>query len=71
MTDDKMVYERAIALAASLSESPAVALGQARRVVRGSWEMSRAETGRDEARTIGRAVVIEEATQLLKKFAAR
>jgi 2-(1,2-epoxy-1,2-dihydrophenyl)acetyl-CoA isomerase len=71
MTDDETVDERAIALAASLAAGPAVALGQSRRLVRGSWEMSRAETGRDEARTIGRAVVTEDAMQLLNKFAAR
>lgn len=71
VTDEGTVSERAIAVAASLAEGPAVALGQARRLVRGSWEMSRAEAGRDEARTIGRAVVAEEATQLLTKFAAR
>ena len=69
ITSDDEVAERARALARSLADGPALALGQARRLVRDSWEASRAEAGADEARTIGRAVVTEDATRLLNKFA--
>jgi 2-(1,2-epoxy-1,2-dihydrophenyl)acetyl-CoA isomerase len=69
-TDD-MVTEHALALAATLAAGPSLALGQARRLVRGSWETTRAGTGADEARTIGRAVQSAEATRLLERFGTR
>lgn len=65
------VTERALAVAATLAAGPSLALGQTRRLVRASWEASRAETGADEARTIGRAVATDEATLLLNKFVKR
>jgi 2-(1,2-epoxy-1,2-dihydrophenyl)acetyl-CoA isomerase len=68
---DENAVERALSLGASLAAGPSLALGQARRLVRGSWEASRAETGADEARTIGRAVLTAEATRLLDQFAKR
>jgi 2-(1,2-epoxy-1,2-dihydrophenyl)acetyl-CoA isomerase len=68
---DESVAERAVSVAASLAAGPSGAFGQARRLVRGSWEASRAQTGADEARTIGRAVRTAEATRLLDQFARR
>lgn len=71
LVDDHEVVERAHAVARSLAEGPATALGQTRRLVRASWEASRTETGADESRTIGRAVVTEDASRLLDRFARR
>jgi 2-(1,2-epoxy-1,2-dihydrophenyl)acetyl-CoA isomerase len=68
---DEVVTERALAVAAAMAAGPALALGQARRLVRGSWEAGRAETGADEARTIGRAVATDEAALLLDRFVNR
>jgi len=68
---DDVVTERAHVVAATLAAGPSLALGQARRLLRGSWETTRAEIGADEARTIGRAVQTAEATRLLERFAKR
>jgi 2-(1,2-epoxy-1,2-dihydrophenyl)acetyl-CoA isomerase len=66
---DDDVTERARAVAVTLAQGPASALGQTRRLVRSAWEVGRAESGADEARTIGRAVVADEATRLLARRA--
>lgn len=71
LVDDPETGERALSVARSLAEGPAAALGQTRRLVRASWEASRAETGADEARTIGRAVVTEDASLRLDRFVRR
>ena len=68
---DDEVADRALSLARSLADGPALALGETRRLVRGSWEASRAETGADEATTIGRAVVTDDATRRMARFARR
>lgn len=57
------------ALARRIADGPAYALGQARRLVRSSWDLDRAATGADESRTIGRAVVRPQAEALLSRFA--
>lgn len=70
-TPDAEVADRALAVALKLAQGPAAAFGQTRRLVRSSWEATRVETGADEAGTIGRAVVSDEATRLLAKYATR
>lgn len=62
---------RAGTLAEQLAAGPAYALGQAKRLVRGSWATSRAEAGADEARTIEKAVSTDEAQTLLEAFNRR
>lgn len=62
---------RALALAEELAAGPVFALGQARRLMRNSWESDRAAVGLDEADTIGRAVVTDDAQRLLGAFAKR
>ena len=71
LVSDHEVAERALSLARSLADGPAMALGQTRRLVRGSWAVGRAEAGADESRTIGRTVVTEDASRLLDRFARR
>ena len=65
VVEDAGVAERAAAVAAELAAGPSFALGQAKRLIRSSWEMSRAEVGADEARTISDAVSTEDASRLL------
>ena len=62
---------RARDLAAGFADGPATALGQTRRLMRQAWEMSRAQTGAEEARTIAEMVKGEEARALIARFMSR
>lgn len=62
---------RAREVAAGFAVGPATALGHVRRLVRQGWEMSRAETGAEEVRTISEMVKGEEAQMLLARFVGR
>jgi 2-(1,2-epoxy-1,2-dihydrophenyl)acetyl-CoA isomerase len=62
---------RASDLAAGFAAGPATALGNVRRLLRQGWEMSRAETGAEEARTITEMVRGQEAQALIARFVAR
>ncbi len=68
---DDAVQDRATALAASLAGDTAYALGQARRLLRASWETTRAEAGAEESRTIAAAVVTPQAQELIGAFTSR
>ena len=71
VVEDAALAERAAALAAELAAGPSFAHGQAKLLIRASWEMSRAEVGAEEARTIADAVSTEDASRLLARFASR
>ncbi|MDF1602204.1 enoyl-CoA hydratase/isomerase family protein [Nocardioides sp. YIM 152315] len=58
-------------LAATLANGPRLALGQTRRLVRSSWNSTRTETGRDEARTIAATIKTEDAAQRMDAFSRR
>lgn len=62
---------RARDLAAGFAGGPARALGNVRRLLRQGWEMSRAETGSEEARTITEMVIGQEAQTLIARFVTR
>lgn len=62
---------RAEELAAKLATGPSFALGQARRLLRGSWETSRSDAGAAESRTIAAAVATPDADRALAAFARR
>jgi 2-(1,2-epoxy-1,2-dihydrophenyl)acetyl-CoA isomerase len=62
---------RAAELARTLAAGPATALGEVRRLLRQGWEMDRAETGLEEARTITEMVKGAEAQALIKEFVSR
>jgi len=62
---------RARDLAAGFAAGPARALGHVRRLLRQAWEMSRAETGAEEARTVAEMVAGEEAQRLIARFVSR
>lgn len=62
---------RAEEIAVGLASGPATALGQVRRLLRRGWEMTRAETGVEEARTIADMVAGSEAQDLIRDFVNR
>jgi 2-(1,2-epoxy-1,2-dihydrophenyl)acetyl-CoA isomerase len=62
---------RASDLAAGFAAGPASALGNVRRLLRQGWEMSREETGVEEARTVAEMVRGEEAQRLIARFVNR
>ena len=68
---DDQVAGRAAELARTFAQHGSSAHGQARALVRGSWESTRAEVGAKEARVIGQASVSHEAKDLLSAFASR
>lgn len=68
---DEAAGERARAIAAQFAAGPALALGQARRLIRGSADRTRAEVGAAEARTIAASVATEESQALIKAFLKR
>lgn len=68
VVDDETVQDEARALAVKLAAGPVFALGQARKLIRGSWEKTREQAGADEARTIAEAVQTEDAQQRLAAF---
>lgn len=68
---DGEVGARAREMAARLASGSPFALGQARRLVRQSWTLSRAEAGAEEARTISGAVTTPEAKKLIAAFTGR
>jgi 2-(1,2-epoxy-1,2-dihydrophenyl)acetyl-CoA isomerase len=71
VVDDDQVASRTASIAEQLSAGPAVALGEAKRLIRGSWSLARADSARDEAETIARMVDTDEAQALIKRFVSR
>lgn len=69
--DDERARDRAEELARSLAAGPTFALGQAKRLVRASWDSTRAEVGREEARVIAQAVGDPEAARRIDAFLNR
>jgi 2-(1,2-epoxy-1,2-dihydrophenyl)acetyl-CoA isomerase len=57
-------------LVARLAAGPTAALGQAKRLIRQSWETTSRESNQDEARTIAEAARSDLATELLTSFRA-
>lgn len=68
---DEALADETAALVARLAAAPPYALGQAKRLMRESWNVSRAEAGADEGRTIATAVTTPEAQALVARFAGR
>lgn len=66
---DGRAKERAEEIARQLASGPAFAYAQTRRLIRSSWDVTREQSGSDEARTIAEAVVSPAATELIKRFA--
>lgn len=68
---DDEVEAKVDAIARTWADSAPAALGQAKRLIRGSWETTGAETGADESATIASAVAGDEAQRLVKAFVSR
>lgn len=62
---------RAQELARMLADGPAVALGEARRLLRASYDVPRDQHANDEAHTISSLVATPEAAQLINAFTSR
>lgn len=69
--DDDQSRSRAEGLAQSLATGPTFALGQAKRLVRASWDSTRADVGREEARVIAQAVGDSDARRRIDAFINR
>ncbi|WP_283095260.1 enoyl-CoA hydratase/isomerase family protein [Nocardioides alcanivorans] len=65
---DEEALSTARELAVKMAAGPVFALGSARRLIRDSWERTRAEAGEVEARTIAEAVQTDDAQQRLAAF---
>ncbi|ROS32121.1 enoyl-CoA hydratase/isomerase family protein [Amycolatopsis thermoflava] len=71
VSDDELLNDRATELATALATGPATALGQAKRLIRSSFEAAREDSAADEADTIAAAVTTPEARELIERFTAR
>jgi 2-(1,2-epoxy-1,2-dihydrophenyl)acetyl-CoA isomerase len=69
--DDDAAGTRAHELARRLAEESMFALGQAKRLIRNSWLVSRQDNAKDEARAISNAVATDEAQLRVAAFASR
>ncbi|MFJ8819562.1 enoyl-CoA hydratase/isomerase family protein [Amycolatopsis thermoflava] len=71
VVDDDALDDRAAELARTLAEGPAAAFGQAKRLIRSSFDVSRENSAADEAGTIAAAVAGSEAQRLIRRFTQR
>lgn len=71
VVDDDHVVARAEELALELAAGPVTAFGQAKRLIRTSWQASTEKIALDEADTIGELSVGTEARELIKKSISR
>jgi 2-(1,2-epoxy-1,2-dihydrophenyl)acetyl-CoA isomerase len=68
---DAEVEAKVAAIAQTWADTAPAALGQAKRLLRGSWETTGVEAGADESATIASAVAGDEAQRLIKAFTSR
>ncbi|MGC9667590.1 enoyl-CoA hydratase/isomerase family protein [Planosporangium sp. 12N6] len=68
VVDEHLVHERTAEIASRLADGPANALGQAKRLIRSSYEVARERSAEDEAKTIAAAVETKEAQRLVEQF---
>lgn len=71
VVDDEDVERKVAEMARTWADTAPSALGQARRLIRSSWDTPAAEQGADESATIAAAVMTEEAQRLVAAFTAR
>lgn len=71
VVEDDEVEARVEEIAATWASTAPAALGQARRLVRSSWDTSGPEQGADESATIAASVTTAEAQALTKAFVSR
>jgi 2-(1,2-epoxy-1,2-dihydrophenyl)acetyl-CoA isomerase len=71
VVDDGAPADRGRELASELVAGPRFAFAEAKRLLRSSWEVSREQSSKDEARTIAKAVMSEDAGALIEAFVRR
>ena len=71
VAQDEDVLRRAGEVVTQIAHAATSALGEAKRLIRSSWESTRSDSALDETATIARAVGTDEATALLARFAQR
>jgi len=71
VVDDDQVAARTAEVAGALAGGPAQTFGETKRLIRSSWEVSRADNAKDEADTIGRMVTSDDAERLIQQFLSR
>ena len=71
VAQDGDVLRRAGEVVTQIAHAATSALGEAKRLIRSSWESTRSDSALDETATIARAVGTDEATALLARFAQR
>jgi 2-(1,2-epoxy-1,2-dihydrophenyl)acetyl-CoA isomerase len=71
VVDDEDVERKVAEMARTWADSAPAALGQARRLIRSSWDTPGREQGADESATISAAVTNEEAQRLVAAFTGR
>jgi len=68
---DQDVLGRATEVVTQIAQAATSALGQAKRLIRSSWESTRSDSAADESATVARAVGTNEAISLIARFAQR
>lgn len=71
VVDDEAVEGRVDEIARTWADTAPAALGQARRLIRSSWDATGPDQGADESATIAAAVATDEAQRLVKAFTSR
>jgi 2-(1,2-epoxy-1,2-dihydrophenyl)acetyl-CoA isomerase len=71
VVDDDAVEATVDQIATTWATSAPAALGQARRLIRASWDTTAAEQGADESATIAASVTGDEAQRLIRAFVDR
>lgn len=68
VVDDDQLTATAAAMVEKLAKKAPFALGQAKRLIRTSWLVTRQQSGQDEAATIGAAATTPDAQRLIAAF---
>ena len=71
VVDDDQVAGRTADVAGALASGPTAAFGETKRLIRSSWDVSRADNAKDEAETIGRMATSDDADMLIQQFLSR
>ena len=71
VVEDEDILRRAGEVVTQVAHTATSARGEAKRLIRSSWESTRSDSALDESATIARAVQTDEATALIAGFAQR
>lgn len=71
VVDDDQVDTRTAEVAHALADGRTLAFGETKRLIRSSWDVSRADNAKDETDTIARMVTTDDAHRLIQQFLSR